>query len=129
MPRPQAGTISLKEIVTTLEADGYQFVNASFDERRWELEGYRNSFAYELWVDRETGRLLSARRGDAAPLPPAGAKPLSHILATVEKSGCTQITSAELEQDHWVVEACRDLAKRELHVDLMTGEILRERAD
>lgn len=127
--QPPTGSKSLTEIVTAFEGTGCQIVEVSFDEGRWELEGYRNGMAYELEVNPETGLLMSMRRDDIDSLPPTGAKTLSQILAEVTKSGCTKIVSAELEHGYWEVEAYRDLAKRELHLDPISGAILTEHAD
>ncbi len=127
--KPPVGTKGLTEIVTRFEAVGCQIVEASFDKGRWELEGYRSDLAFELAVDRDSERLVSIRQDDGDPPPPAGAKPLSQILNEVTRSGCTQIVGAELKHGQWKVEAYRELSRRELQVDAISGAILTEQAD
>lgn len=127
--KPQADIKSLAEIVTRFEAVGCQIVDASFDKGRWQLEGYRNDLSFELAVDRETGLLKSMRQDLVNPPPPAGAKPLSQILANVQKAGWTQIVSVELDHGRWDVDAYRDLTRRELRLDAISGTIVVERAD
>lgn len=126
---PQADIKGLAEIVTRFEAVGCQIVDASFDKGRWQLEGYRNDLSFELAVDRETGLLKSMRHDLVNPPPPVGAKPLSQILANVQKAGWTRIVRVELDHGHWDVESYRNLARHELHLDAVSGAILTEPAD
>lgn len=128
-PTPQADIKGLVAIVTRLEAVGCQIVDASFVKGRWQLEGYRDDLSFELAVDRETGLLKSMRHDSVNPPPPAGAKPLSQILAVVQKAGWTQIVSVELDHGRWDVDAYRDLTRRELRLDAISGTIVAERTD
>lgn len=121
---PPDGSRSLKEIVTGLELDGYRIVEASFDDGRWELDGYRKDESYELHVDPKTGHLLSTERDDADPAPSANALPLSQILELVAQAGYGPIVDAEFEHGRWEIEAYHERARRELRVDAMTGKIL-----
>ena len=127
--KPPSSAKALTKVVAALEKDGYQIVEASFDDGRWELEGYREENSYEIWVDPDTGKVLSTHRDDADPLPPAGVQTLSKILEAVEQAGYAPITSAEFERGRWEIEAYHDLAKRELQVDAKNGKVLSDRAD
>lgn len=129
MPTPQADIKGLTEIVTRFEAVGCQIVDASFDKGRWQLEGYRNDLSFELAVDRETGLLKSMRQDLVNPPPPPGAKPLSQILTAVQKAGWTRIASVELDHGQWDVAAYHNLARRELHLDAISGAIVAARTD
>jgi len=125
-PKPSAGIKGLAEIVTRFEAVGCQIVDVSFDKDHWQLKGYRNDLSFVLAVDRETGLLESMRQDTTAPLPPAGTKALSQVLAAVEKAGWTQIVRVKLKHRQWEVEADRGLAQQALLVDAIGGTIVTE---
>jgi hypothetical protein len=55
---------------------------------------------------------------------PAGAMPLSAILQSIENSGYAPIVEAELEKDHWNIQAYKDGQLLQVKVDLMKGEII-----
>jgi uncharacterized membrane protein YkoI len=121
---------ALREIVTTLERDGYApITEVSLDRGRWEIDAYKDGAAIELHVDPASGRVLARHpeRGDRRP--PANAKALSQILADLEAAGYTQIRGVSLERQGWEVEAIRNGAQRELRVDSVTGRVLSDRAD
>lgn len=120
----------LREIVTTLERDGYAPVTeVSLDRGRWEADAYKDGKAIELHIDPANGRVLAQHPDSGDPRPPANAKALSQILADVEAAGYTQITEASFKRQAWEVEALRNGAKRELRVDMATGKVLSDRAD
>jgi hypothetical protein len=86
---------ALREIVTTLERDGYApITEISLDRGRWEVDAYKDGAAIELHVDPASGRVLSQHPDSGDPRPPANAKALSQILADVEAAGYTEITEA-----------------------------------
>lgn len=120
----------LREIVTTLERDGYApITEASLDRGRWEVDAYKGGAAIELHVDPASGRVLAQHPDSGDPRPPANAKALSQILTDVEAAGFTQITEATFKSQAWEIEAVRSGAKRELRVDVVTGKVLSDRAD
>jgi hypothetical protein len=54
-------------------------------------------------------------------------KPLSDILATLERSDIGVITEVELDDGVWKLDAGKDDSWERIHVDPVTGEIVRRR--
>ena len=65
----------------------------------------------------------------AGELPPAGAKPLSEIVKSVEDKGYFPVTEAEMENGVWEIEAYKDNQERDLRVDPISAEIISDRPD
>jgi hypothetical protein len=127
---PPADAKQLLEIVTSLEEAGYgPIVDVSFDDGTWEVECYREKIAYELLVDPSNGKVVSEHRDDAGATPPADAKLLSEIIASLAKAGYADFNDVSFEGQIWEVEARREGVKRELRVDPKTAEIISDRAD
>jgi uncharacterized membrane protein YkoI len=60
---------------------------------------------------------------------PADARPLSEIVATLERQGYGPILEVELDDGRWEVEAYREGRKYELKVDPRSAAVLSVRAD
>jgi len=59
--------------------------------------------------------------------PPANAKPLSAVIKSVEDRHYGAITEAEFEDGKWEIEVHQTGGKEvEIHVDAVTGQIVRE---
>ncbi len=65
----------------------------------------------------------------AAGQPPADARPLSEIVAALERQGYGPIVDVEFDDGRWEVEAYRQGRKFELKVDPHSGSVLSERPD
>jgi len=128
--RPPADAKPLVEIVEQLEQQGYgPFTDVSFDDGYWEVEVFKKDTAYELLVDRRTGKVLSEQRDHEESRPPRDAKPLSQILRDLAKAGHTRIHDVSFEYRYWEIESLLDDGEHELHVDPKTGKILRMQRD
>jgi hypothetical protein len=55
-------------------------------------------------------------------IPPAGSKPLSEIIASVEVPGHLQVFEVEFEDGVWEIEYVMDGEEHELQIDPITGE-------
>jgi hypothetical protein len=60
---------------------------------------------------------------------PADARPLSEIVAALERQGYGPIIEVEFDDGRWEIEAYRQGRKFELKVDPHSGSVLSERAD
>lgn len=128
--RPPADASPMLKIVAAVEKAGYSpIVDCSFDDGRWEVEAYREDQSLELTIDAKSGKILSEHRDDAETRPPKDAKPLSEVLAILDKAGYADIEDASFERRYWEVEASRENAQRELHVDPKSGEVVSDRVD
>lgn len=129
--QPPRGAKPLSELAKLLEEQGYgPFVELSFDDEKLEVEAYKQQTVYELDVDPRNGKVLSEEReDDDEPRPPQDAKPLSEILAGLEKNGYSKLHDVSFERRYWEIDAISSEGKRELHVDPKTGEVTRDRAD
>lgn len=65
----------------------------------------------------------------AADYLPAKALPLSTILTSLEQGGLTSIVEASFDDGVWEVEGFRNNQAVEVHVDPLTGKVLREHPD
>ncbi len=61
--------------------------------------------------------------------PGSEAQPLSKIVESLERQGYTPIVEVDYDAGRWEIEAYRNGAKYEIHVDPKTGEILSQRPD
>ncbi|THF64988.1 PepSY domain-containing protein [Pseudothauera nasutitermitis] len=65
----------------------------------------------------------------AADRPPADARPLSEIVAALERQGYGPIVEVDFDDGRWEIEAYRQGRKFDLRVDPHSGALLSERAD
>lgn len=61
--------------------------------------------------------------------PPADAKPVSKLLADLEKVGFAPIVDVSFDSGKWEIEAYKGNEQRELLIDSVTGAIVGDRAD
>ena len=78
--------------------------------------------------------LLASAAFFAAPLGaserlPSDARPLSQIVAELERQGYAPIVEVDLDDGRWEVAAYREGRKVELKVDPRSGAVLSERAE
>ncbi|THF62217.1 PepSY domain-containing protein [Pseudothauera rhizosphaerae] len=66
---------------------------------------------------------------EAAERPPSDARPLSEIVALLERSGYGPIVEIEFDDGRWEVEAYRQGRKFDLKVDPHSGAVLSERPE
>ncbi len=128
---PATNDLPLIQIVEQLEAAGYQpFSEISMDDGNWEIEVRQNEVAYELTVDRITGKILSQHRDDPDAHPGPDAMSLSSVLKSLaDKDGYHDIDEISFERRYWEIEVFKDGQKRELHVDPATAKIIADRID
>lgn len=128
--RPPADGPPIVEMVEQLEQQGYgPFSELDYDDGHWEIEVYKDDVAYELTVERGSGKILSEYRDDSEQRPPHDAMRLSQILSRIVKAGYTDINEVSFERRYWEVEALRENVKRELHIQPTAGEIINDRRD
>ncbi len=130
-PASDGVPLPLIKIVAQLETDGYQpFSEISLDDGNWEVEVRKGDVAYELTVDRMSGKILSQHRDDPDDVPPKDALPLSQVLQTLaDKAGYSEIDEVSFERRYWEIEVFKNGQKRELHVDPLTAKIIADRLD
>jgi hypothetical protein len=85
---------------------------------------------------RTTGLALTAFLGmavsgvaSAGALPPAGTRPLSAIIKSVEERGSGTITSAAFDESFWEVKVRTGYSGTILYLDPMTGDERRRKAE
>jgi hypothetical protein len=131
--RPPENAKPLSEIVKTIEDQGYLPVtDISMDDRKWEVEAYKNGKARDLRVDPITARINSDRSDNddrTGERPPENAMPLSEILKIVEDQGYFPITDASMDYGIWKIDAYKNGEARELRVDPITAQIDSDRSD
>ena len=124
------GSKTATEIVSLLEQQGYgPFHEVSFDDGIWEVEVQEKGQWFELRVDPQSGKILSALRDDVKRSATAEAQPLSKILHGLEQAGYVHITDVSFEQTDWEIDAFRASDKHELHVNPKSGEVVSDRLD
>lgn len=65
----------------------------------------------------------------AASRPPGDARPLSEIVAGLERQGYGPIVEVEFEDGRWEVEAYREGRRFDLRVDPYSGAVISERLE
>ncbi len=68
-------------------------------------------------------------QASAGERPPAGAKPLSAIVKSLEDQGYSPVTEASMDNGVWEIEAYKNGQARELRVNPATAKIISERAE
>jgi CheY-like chemotaxis protein len=61
--------------------------------------------------------------------PADGTQPLSMILTTLDEAGWSTVVEASYECNTWEVEAYQGAENHQLHIDAVSGEIVRDRLD
>ena len=126
-PAAAAGDKPLSAILQSVEKQG-RVVSVERERNRWEvLVCQRRSSCHELYLDPVTGRELRREREAAFDrLPPADAKPLSGIVASLEQQKLGNITEIDFDDRLWEIDVLPEEGRRiELYVDPMTGAIVR----
>ncbi|MCY7313671.1 MAG: PepSY domain-containing protein [Pseudoxanthomonas sp.] len=126
-PAAAAGNKLLSAILATVEKEG-TVVSVDRDRRRWEvLVCQQRGACIELYLDLATGRKLKREReASFDSQPPPDAKPLSVIVASLERQNLGNIHEIDFDDREWEVEVRPEDSRRlELHVDPMTGTITR----
>jgi len=126
-PAAAAGDQPLSAILATVEKEG-TVVSVDRDRRRWEvLVCQQRSACNELYLDLATGRELRRQReASFDPQPAADAKPLSVIVASLERQNLGDIHEIDFDGREWEVEVRPEDSRRlELHLNPMTGAIVR----
>lgn len=119
---PPADGRPLSEIVGSVEAMKFGVVTSvEFDDGLWEVKTRQGRSATKLYLDPRSGAERRRRPDDAEEAPPAGAKPLSAIIAALEKQNAGVITSVEFDDGYWEVKLRRDGAKHKIDIVPQTG--------
>ena len=116
----------LSEIIKSVEDQQLgPITDVDFERGRWEIEVFKAGQKTTLYLDPKTGKVDRRReRPDShEDVPPANAKPLSEIIASVEARNLGQIREVDYDDDgYWEVEVRGNGVKSELHIDAVSGE-------
>jgi len=126
-PTAAAGDKPLSTILQSVEKQG-TVVSVERERRRWEmLVCQRRGNCHELYLDPATGRELRRQRETTFDRPPpADAKPLSVIVASLEQRNLGNIAEIDFDDRLWEIDVLPEKGRRiELYVDPMTGAIVR----
>ena len=122
-----AGEQPLSSILQSVEKEG--IVSSVERERnRWEvLVCQRRGSCQELYLDPVTGKELRRQRETTFDrLPPADAKPLSAIVASLEQRNLGNIVEIDFDDRRWEIDVQPEEGRRlELYVDPVSGAITR----
>jgi hypothetical protein len=124
---PPTGSKSLSDILKAVEDQKIGVVTeAEFDNGWWEVKVCKERECQKLYIDPKSGaekRRAPEKADDETP--PAGAKPLSQVIQSLEGRNLGVITEVELDDGVWEVEFADKLLKRKRKVDPGTGELRR----
>lgn len=119
----------LSAILEAVAKAGYTDVTeVSYDDGQWEVEVLKDGRPVGLRIDPLSAKILRDHPDEPHPRIPQGAKPLTAIVAQLEKDGYSPIEKAELELAGWEVEALHNGQWRELIIDL-DGKIISDQLD
>jgi hypothetical protein len=119
---PPADGKPLSEIVRSVEAMKLGVITSvEFDDGLWEVKTRQGRSATKLYLDPRSGAERRRKSDDAEEAPPAGAKPLSAIIAALEEQKAGVITSVEFDDGYWEVKLRRDGAKQKIDIVPQTG--------
>lgn len=124
---PAAGDKPLSAILQTVEKHG-TVTRAEREWRYWEvLVCESRTRCTEFYLDPVSGREIErSREGSLARLPPGNAKPLSAVVASLEKRELGTIGEAEFDDGRWEIDVRTAQGRNiELYVDPLTAEITR----
>ena len=127
VPAPAAGDKPLSAILESVEKRG-RVVSVEREWRRWEvLSCSRRGICHQTYLDPVSGRQLRREREGAFDrLPPADAKPLSAVVASLEQQNLANIVEIDFDDRVWQISVQPEEGRRiELNVDPATGAILR----
>lgn len=121
---PPADGKPLSAIIKTVEDLGLGVIRgAEFDDGLWEVAVCKGRDCLDLYLDPRTAQEQRRRNDDSDDaLPPAGAKPLSEIIRSLEARNLGTITEIELDDGHWETELRKDGRKVRMNLDPKTGE-------
>ena len=126
-PAATAGEKPLSAILQSVEKQGTA-VSVERERRRWEvLVCQLRGNCHELYLDPVTGaELRREREGSFDRLPPADAKPLSTIVASLEQQNLGNIVEIDFDDRQWEIDVLPEEGRRiELYVDPVSGAITR----
>lgn len=120
LPPPDGKPLS--EIVRSVEAMKLGVITSvEFDDGLWEVKTRQGRSATKLYIDPHSGAEKRRKPDDPEEAPPAGAKPLSAIIAALEAQKAGVITSVEFDDGYWEVKLRRDGAKQKIDIVPQTG--------
>lgn len=96
-------------------------VEAEFDDGLWEVKVCNSGTCQKLYIAPRTGEEVRRRRAESEEVPPAGSKPVSTIVQSVEAQGLGTITEVEFEHGRWEVKLRKDGQTTRTDIDPMTG--------
>ena len=121
------GDKPLSAILESVEKQG-TVASVERERNRWEvLVCQRRGSCNELYLDLVTGKELRRQRENSFDrLPPADAKPLSAIVASLEQRNLGNIVEIDFDDRVWEIDVLPEEGRRlELYVDPMIGAITR----
>jgi len=117
--------VPMETIVAQLESKGHAPIHeVSVDDGRWEAEVSLNGSAFELELDRKTGKILTSQPDFPSAQPPRDSLPLSEVLARLKKQGYSRFTKAEFESPNWKFLAELNEHRQKLWIDPANGQDL-----
>lgn len=127
VPASSTGDKALSAILESVEKQG-RVISVEREWRRWEVMSCsRRGICHETFLDPATGRQLRRERESAfGRLPPADAKPLSAVVASLEQQNLGNVVEIDFDDRVWQIGVQPEEGRRlELDVDPATGAILR----
>lgn len=119
---PPPGGKPLSTIIRSVEAQSLGNISeAEFDDGLWEVKVCNSGACQKLYMAAETGEEKRRRKADSDEVPPAGAKPLSAVIESIEASGRGTITEIEFDDGYWKTQLRHGGEKIKLKIDPMTG--------
>ena len=126
-PTAAAGDKPLSAVLQSVEKLG-TVSSVERERNRWEvLVCQRRGNCHELYLDPATGRELRRQRETTFDrLPPANAKLLSAVVASLEQRNLGNITEIDFDDRLWEIDVLPDEGRRlELYVDPVSGAVVR----
>jgi hypothetical protein len=125
---PPSSAKPLSAVLASLDAAGYTSASdVEFDHGRWEVEVLKAGAAIEVYVDPQSGKVVSEGADVRHDQLPADARPLAAVAKHLEDAGYLVISGIDLEGAFWEIEATRNGMRYEVLVDARTGKVVSER--